>query len=439
MIAGVLIIHAQVDSRYKEALSNQLAILKPRQLTAWDERTIGPDDAWQERLASQVDPKSFILLLITDNFLSKFCRSREVLSALEERSRSESTVIPLLCRPCPWNKSKSLKWLEDLEVWPQSRKPLWAETDDDPAQLLCEFAGELLGLVRERFGEPEVEVNEETPAEAFLRQLDELAAAEGLGPGGVAALIRHTISVGRELYNEGNVRGCARTYGQTVDYLLPRIVNRVEGRMRGSLRSARKRPPMGTPPDDLLSPMDAPSEVSDIMRGSPNGDPLEESPELEAAMAMEMKAARKSCGDLEQTADTDAWLMRDCFDRLLLMVRNVRVSLLPGLGTASATDFDVQRAAKTLLDGIDDIGGKCGLHTDDYEAGSHTAAALGLVGCLQLAEALMRRGRGGAWSASLQRCLDELRKAHQSSAEPYRILWLARLFLRTLALQSKAS
>lgn len=110
------------DEELREQLEKHLAVLeKNRIIAGWHDRGIPPGTEWANQIDENLKSASIILLLVSADFLSsKYCYDIELEYALKLHAERKALVIPVILRPCLWQKSKFGK----LQALPKDGKPI---------------------------------------------------------------------------------------------------------------------------------------------------------------------------------------------------------------------------------------------------------------------------------------------------------------------------
>ena len=70
------------------------------------ERRIGPGDEFDLEISNQLESADIVLLLVSSDFLhSDYCYDIEMKRALERHAEGSARVIPVILRPCHWQKT----------------------------------------------------------------------------------------------------------------------------------------------------------------------------------------------------------------------------------------------------------------------------------------------------------------------------------------------
>lgn len=122
--------YSHKDEALRDQLEVQLSMLKRQGIiTVWHDRRLMAGDEIDQGISAELESADIILLLASPDFLaSDYCYSTEMLRALERHSAGTARVIPVILRPCEWQKAPFGKLL----ATPTDGKPItkWADRDD---------------------------------------------------------------------------------------------------------------------------------------------------------------------------------------------------------------------------------------------------------------------------------------------------------------------
>ena len=128
----VFISYSHKDEEHREALDEQLAMLKRNKIVdAWHDRKITPGDNWANEISEHLEQSDLILFLLSSSFLaSDYCHEIEMKRAIEMHSQGKAQLIPILVRPCDWSSTELsrlqalpkdalaiTKWVNQDEAW----------------------------------------------------------------------------------------------------------------------------------------------------------------------------------------------------------------------------------------------------------------------------------------------------------------------------------
>lgn len=119
------------DAPLLEQLERHLSALQRENLiSTWHKRQIVPGSVRQVELDRHLNTAALILLLVSSDFLaSDYCYGTEMQRALQRHAAKEAQVIPILLRPCVWQRAP----FAALEMLPIGAKAITAWRDRDAA------------------------------------------------------------------------------------------------------------------------------------------------------------------------------------------------------------------------------------------------------------------------------------------------------------------
>ena len=113
----------------------------------WSDRSIQAGDDWYTKILHGIAGARVAILLVSADFLtSDFVRKEEIPRLLQRRLHDGLTIIPVICRPCPW---KQVPWLSAMQVRPRGGRPLSASSVPQAETELASIAEEVAAIVRE--------------------------------------------------------------------------------------------------------------------------------------------------------------------------------------------------------------------------------------------------------------------------------------------------
>ncbi len=90
-------------------------------IALWSDVDIGAGMEWEKEIHRRLDTAPILLLLVSPDFLaSEYCYGVEVARAMERHEQGAAYVIPVILRPCIWDKAPFSK----LRVLPTDTKPI---------------------------------------------------------------------------------------------------------------------------------------------------------------------------------------------------------------------------------------------------------------------------------------------------------------------------
>jgi hypothetical protein len=126
----VFVAYAHQDEPYKNELLKHLSPLRRAGvIAAWHDRRIVPGMDWEQTIDEQLHAAQIILPLISADFInSEYCYGIELQQALERHRRGDARLVPIILRPCHWQRLP----IATIQVLPQDGTPVakWRYPDD---------------------------------------------------------------------------------------------------------------------------------------------------------------------------------------------------------------------------------------------------------------------------------------------------------------------
>jgi CheY-like chemotaxis protein len=147
----VFISYSHKDEIEKDELVSHLGILAHEGLIdLWVDDEIEAGGDWYHDIEQTIGRAKVAILLITKNFLnSKFILGEEIPRLLELRRTKGLNVIPIIARPCAWNR---VKWLIKMNVKPKNGSPVWREDGRYADEELARIAEIVAGILDRAMG-----------------------------------------------------------------------------------------------------------------------------------------------------------------------------------------------------------------------------------------------------------------------------------------------
>lgn len=113
---NVFISYAHQDETFKDELATALSPLQRRRVIhAWQDRQIEPGDEWRTAIETAINECDLAVLLISPDFLaSRFIQEAELPSLLQRREKRGLRILPIVVRPCLWDREPVLHGLQAL-------------------------------------------------------------------------------------------------------------------------------------------------------------------------------------------------------------------------------------------------------------------------------------------------------------------------------------
>jgi TIR domain len=146
-VISIFASYAPQDTPLQRELKEHLRPLQRAGLIElWPDRDMSAGTEWEQQSSQLFHAAQIILLLVSIDYLnSDYCSGVEMKQALERHERGEVWLLPLLVRPCFWNRSP----LGKLQVLPNNGQPVttWANREEawlDVVQALSRVIDETL-------------------------------------------------------------------------------------------------------------------------------------------------------------------------------------------------------------------------------------------------------------------------------------------------------
>jgi tetratricopeptide (TPR) repeat protein/energy-coupling factor transporter ATP-binding protein EcfA2 len=159
--------YSHKDEKLRDTLQEHLSLLKrDGVISEWHDRGIGAGREWAGAIDEHLKSADIILLLVSSSFIaSDYCYDVELKLALGMHEAGKARVIPVILRPCKWEKAPFGK----LNALPKNAKPVtkWSNRDDaftDIANGIGLVAEELKSKRREADAPAAPAVNPQPPA-----------------------------------------------------------------------------------------------------------------------------------------------------------------------------------------------------------------------------------------------------------------------------------
>lgn len=121
--------YSHVDEDLRNELDKHLSVLRRQGIiSSWDDRRIGPGEEIHGEISAHLESADIILLLVSADFLaSDYCYDVEMERAMERHKQGTALVIPVILRPCDWQKAP----FGSLMACPTDGKPVVNHTTHD--------------------------------------------------------------------------------------------------------------------------------------------------------------------------------------------------------------------------------------------------------------------------------------------------------------------
>ena len=110
--------YSSKDEKYRIEIEKQLKILERQGLiSGWHFRKIASGKEWEKEINQHINSARITLLLISANFLSSdYCFDKEMARAFERYDANECLIVPIILKPCLWEKDLRLEKLNVLPL-----------------------------------------------------------------------------------------------------------------------------------------------------------------------------------------------------------------------------------------------------------------------------------------------------------------------------------
>lgn len=147
-VPEIFISYSTKDEKYRSDLASHLAVFKRTgEGDVWHFRRIDPGGDWAREIDDHIRAAAIIVLLISKDFIaSHYCFEEEFQIALERRSSGDADVLPVILKPCAWDRIPSLSQLQAL---PLNGKPIVLHKNQDSGwNEVAHGVGRLLGKTK---------------------------------------------------------------------------------------------------------------------------------------------------------------------------------------------------------------------------------------------------------------------------------------------------
>src|SRR2546421_8020578 len=121
--------YAHEDEALVKEVQKQLCIFKRLlAISPWHDRKILPGSDWKSQIDEHLRSARVIMLFVSTDFIaSDYCYGVEMIEALRREAAGEARVIPIILRPCPWERAPFAR----LQVLPTDGRAITASDDRD--------------------------------------------------------------------------------------------------------------------------------------------------------------------------------------------------------------------------------------------------------------------------------------------------------------------
>jgi TIR domain len=145
---SVFISYSHKDQRWFQGLEKHLRALMAEGLfTVRSDRAIRAGEDWYENILRGIAEARIAIVLVSADYLtSEFVRREEIPRLLQRRFHQGMKIIPVLCRPCPW---QPVQWLSSMQMRPQDCRPLSARPFPQAEMEFASIAREVMEILRD--------------------------------------------------------------------------------------------------------------------------------------------------------------------------------------------------------------------------------------------------------------------------------------------------
>lgn len=140
--------YAHEDEDLMNDVRRQLVVEERNgRILKWHDRMIPPGEDWREQIDRRLNKAAIVLLFVSPHFIeSRYCSEIEGQAALRRQETGEARVIPIILRPCMWERAPFGR----LQALPRDAQPLsrWPDRDEaclDVARGIMAVVDEVLG------------------------------------------------------------------------------------------------------------------------------------------------------------------------------------------------------------------------------------------------------------------------------------------------------
>lgn len=143
----IFVSYSHEDEAWKDRLLKQLEVFELEgEIDVWDDRRIRAGEDWKESIADTIQRAEAAILMVSADFLSSpFIREEEVPQILKRRHDEGLLTIPVIVKPCPWER---IEWLRGMQARPVDGRPLSGGSDHEIDNALASLAIEVRDLLK---------------------------------------------------------------------------------------------------------------------------------------------------------------------------------------------------------------------------------------------------------------------------------------------------
>ena len=122
--------YSHKDEKLRDTLEEHLSLLnRDGVISEWHDRGISAGREWAGEIDDHLKSADIILLLVSSSFIaSDYCYDLELKLAMQRHEARQARVVPVILRPCKWEKAPFGK----LNALPKNAKPVtkWSNRDE---------------------------------------------------------------------------------------------------------------------------------------------------------------------------------------------------------------------------------------------------------------------------------------------------------------------
>jgi hypothetical protein len=142
----IFVSYCHRDEVWKHLVVQHLRVLEPEgAFEVWEDRRIAAGADWLPEITEAIDRAAVAVLLVSADFLgSRFVLGEEVPRLLERRAKDGLRIVPLVVRPCAWQR---VGWISTIQCRPKDGAALSGMREAEAEATLSHFALEVSDLL----------------------------------------------------------------------------------------------------------------------------------------------------------------------------------------------------------------------------------------------------------------------------------------------------
>jgi hypothetical protein len=128
--ARIFISYSHIDESLKDEFVTMFAGLQRQgRIDAWQDRRIDPGEEWFTAIQKAMEECNLAVLLVSPDFIaSSFIQTEELKLLLQRRIEDGLHIVPIILRPCLWQRESVIK---DLQALPKDGKAVISFSKDN--------------------------------------------------------------------------------------------------------------------------------------------------------------------------------------------------------------------------------------------------------------------------------------------------------------------